>query len=173
MSRKKCVVGCMCKLHTHYIRTEEHKVRMREACKKRSSKLGYLERQRQAQIGKKHTYDPINYAAQNKKQSELMKEQYRLGTEWARKTLAIDSPNKLEKYVLSLVEPYGYEFVGGGSLWIGGKNPDFVNYEANKLIEVFGNYWHKPEEEQERVNHFAKYGWRCEVVWESEIKECL
>ena len=66
-----------------YDRTDAHKKRMSEACKIRSNNPEYLEHQRQAQVGKKHTYDPVSYAAQNKKQSELMKQQYAEGTERA------------------------------------------------------------------------------------------
>lgn len=84
-----------------------------------------------------------------------------------------ESPNKLEQKVLKMLEPYGWEFVGDGQVWIVGKNPDFIHRESKRLIEVFGDYWHKLEEVQERIDHFAKYGWQCEVVWESEIKGVL
>lgn len=62
------------------------------------------------------------------------------------------------------------EFVGDGSFWIGypPRNPDFIHREHRKIIEFFGNYWHKPEDEQDRIDHYKQYGWDCFVVWEDD-----
>lgn len=65
--------------------------------------------------------------------------------------------------------PNEYRFVGDGSFWIGGKNPDFINVNGQKkIIEMFGDYWHSREVTgtskrshlQERIKHFAKYGFK-------------
>jgi len=60
-------------------------------------------------------------------------------------------------------------YTGDGKIWIGDKNPDFMNND-NQIIEVFGSYWHKPEDEQERINHFANYGYKALIIWDYELK---
>ena len=65
-----------------------------------------------------------------------------------------------------------YKFVGGNRLQIGKKFPDFVHKEGGKkLIEVYGDYWHRGQDPQDRINYFEKYGWECIVIWEKELKE--
>lgn len=55
---------------------------------------------------------------------------------------------------------------------LGGKVPDFVNVNGQKkIIELFGDYWHEPEEEQERIDLFAKYGYQTLVIWDYELKD--
>jgi very-short-patch-repair endonuclease len=88
-------------------------------------------------------------------------------------------PNKAEKSIYKIIHSISnkFEFVGDLSLWIGGKNPDFINKEDNKIIELFGDYWHskemtgisKKEHMMERETHFKKFGYSCLIVWESEL----
>lgn len=52
------------------------------------------------------------------------------------------------------------------------KNPDFIVRPVNKtkkVIEVFGRYWHRPEEEQELIELYKQAGYDCLVIWEEEI----
>lgn len=49
------------------------------------------------------------------------------------------------------------------------KNPDFVNRSSKKVIEVFGNYWHRNEDPQELIDFYKSTGWDCIVLWELEI----
>lgn len=81
--------------------------------------------------------------------------------------------------VLKRICPKSYSYVGNGKKWIGGKNPDFINIQGQKkVIELFGDYWHskkvtgksKKEHRKERQAHFAKYGYKCLVVWEHELE---
>ena len=56
------------------------------------------------------------------------------------------SPNKPETCLIKLLNkllPKIYKFVGDGKLIVGGFIPDFVNKDNNKIIELFGCYWHK------------------------------
>ena len=39
-----------------------------------------------------------------------------------------------------------------------------------KLIEVFGDYWHRGESGSSRVRHFAEFGFDTLIVWERECK---
>ena len=77
--------------------------------------------------------------------------------------------NKLEKKFEELT---GWQFVGDGQLIVGGKCPDFWDGETG-LVELYGNYWHRDQDPQDRIDHFAQYGYTCLVIWESELKEVL
>lgn len=78
-------------------------------------------------------------------------------------------PTKIEVIIEKLVVKYGFEYVGDFSLWIDGKNPDFINKKDKKIIEVFGDYWHKKEDEYIRYKHFKNNGYKILVIWEHEI----
>jgi len=92
------------------------------------------------------------------------------------------SPNKPERKlrrILNKLFSKEYKFVGDGKIWIGGKNPDFINVNGQKkLIELFGDYWHskkitglkKKVHRKQRQYHFKKYGFKTCVIWEYELK---
>jgi hypothetical protein len=84
-------------------------------------------------------------------------------------------PNKLEILLNSVIESASqnqFKYTGDGQVWIGGKNPDWININGKKqLIEFFGSYWHKKEDEEVRKEHFKKYGYDCLVIWEAEFKD--
>ena len=73
-------------------------------------------------------------------------------------------PNKLERLLIRHLNkwfPNEWKYVGNFEFWLGGKNPDFLNINGQKkLIEFFGEYWHKKEEEPSRIKHFKKYGFQ-------------
>lgn len=66
--------------------------------------------------------------------------------------------------------PGEWKYVGASKeVSIGGKFPDFININGKKeVIEVFGVYWHSPDEVQEKKDHYKKYGFDCKVIWEFE-----
>lgn len=72
--------------------------------------------------------------------------------------------------LLNKLFPNKYKFVGDGYTFIGGKCPDFINFKDKRIIELFGNYWHKKSEEKQRINHFKKYGYNTLIIWEEELK---
>jgi very-short-patch-repair endonuclease len=92
------------------------------------------------------------------------------------------SPNKSEILLGTILEklfPDQFNFVGDYSLFIGGKCPDFVHVSKHLVIELFGDYWHGEERTstsneqhvQERIDHFARYGYEAVVVWEHELED--
>ena len=95
------------------------------------------------------------------------------------------SPNKTEQLldkILNKLFPNQFKFVGDGKdkdYILGGKCPDFVHTSKKLLIELFGDYWHGeerngiPEEQHmnERIEHFAKYGYQTLIIWEHELKK--
>lgn len=82
-------------------------------------------------------------------------------------------PNKAEQKLIALIEKSNlpFKYVGDGYTFIAGKCPDFLNIDGKKqLIELFGDFWHKGETGEDRIAHFAKYGFRTLIVWEHELK---
>jgi len=92
-------------------------------------------------------------------------------------------PTKPEKQFDKLLQelfPNEYRYVGDGTVLIGYKNPDFINVNGQKkLIEIYGDYWHgeqrtgrtKIEEENQRINHFIRYGYQTLIIWEYELED--
>ncbi len=85
---------------------------------------------------------------------------------------------KPEKIIYNiLVANYGqynpFEYTGNRKYWIKlndtYKNPDFVSVFYNKIIEVFGRYWHKEDESKIIIKAYKEEGWDCMVIWEDEI----
>ena len=50
-----------------------------------------------------------------------------------------------------------------------GRCPDFVHLHTRKIIELYGERWHRPEEEQERIDLFARSDYQVLVVWAKEL----
>lgn len=92
-------------------------------------------------------------------------------------------PNKPEKLLIKLfneILPNEYRYVGNGEVVVGRKIPDFININGQKkIIELFGDFWHsekrtgriKIEEENQRIDHFANYGYQTLIIWQSELKD--
>jgi hypothetical protein len=99
------------------------------------------------------------------------------GEEIARKMRksGIKHPNKAEtKLLLLLTEELKlpYLFVGDGSILIEKHSPDFIHTNGKKhIIELFGHYWHKPQEEEEVVRLHSKYGYKTLVIWDNELND--
>ena len=85
------------------------------------------------------------------------------------------SPTMPEKKMMSILDelyPGEWKFVGDGQVIIDGKCPDFINVNGSKkIIEVFGDYWHRGEDPQDRCDIFKPFGYKTLVVWESEFKD--
>jgi hypothetical protein len=84
-------------------------------------------------------------------------------------------PNKPETIIQNLLEemfPSEWKFTGDFSFMISGKSPDFANINGQKkLIELFGDYWHRGENPQDRIDMFKPFGWDTLVIWEKELKD--
>lgn len=83
------------------------------------------------------------------------------------------TPTQPEKKIIRL-KIANLDFVGRYDFWLRlpngkNKNPDFKIRNKNKLIEVFGDYWHKDDDPQELISQYAQIGYDCLVLWESEI----
>lgn len=84
-------------------------------------------------------------------------------------------PNKPESAILLILDsmyPGEWKFVGDGKVIISGKNPDFINVNGQKkIIELFGDYWHRGQSPQDRADIFKPFGYKTLVIWERELKE--
>lgn len=88
--------------------------------------------------------------------------------------LAAERPNKSEVALAKVIERnrLPYRYTGDGSVWIGGRNPDFINVNGKKqLIELFGEHWHPIFDVAEKVNLYKEYGFDCLIIWEEELKD--
>jgi len=125
-----------------------------------------------------------------KHQSEESKEKNRIASlknwqnpEYVKKVLRKCSPNKPESFLIELFQqfcPNKYKYVGNGKFSLAGKNPDFVNIDGQKkIIEHFGDFHHGEERTgisneqhvQERIDLFAKYGYKTLIIWEHELED--
>lgn len=82
-------------------------------------------------------------------------------------------PNNLEASVMELLNKYfpdEWQYSGDGGLVLGRCCPDFVrNHGHNQVIEIYGDYWHRGENPQDRVDLFDTYGYKTLVIWENEV----
>lgn len=96
---------------------------------------------------------------------------------WRHNVLRRRCPTKPEKKmgeILNGLFPMEYKFVGDGQIWIGNKNPDFININGQKkLIEVWGDYWHRHDIPDNLINNYLRYGFKTLIIWEHELNENL
>ena len=81
------------------------------------------------------------------------------------------TPNHAELALEKLISPLGFRFVGDGQLMVGRRCPDFWD-GGTRLVELYGDYWHRGDDPAARVSYFQERGYNCLVVWESELKGC-
>jgi hypothetical protein len=64
-------------------------------------------------------------------------------------------------------------YVGDGKFWlkIGNRmrNPDFIIENSNKILEIFGDYWHRNDSPDEIIQEYESIGYNCLIIWEHEI----
>lgn len=95
---------------------------------------------------------------------------------WIQKAMlcACKRPNKPEAIILNILNelyPKQWGYTGNGSFIIGGLNPDFVNINGQKkVIEMFGDYWHRNDDSDDRIKIFSGYGYLCLIIWEHELE---
>ena len=84
-------------------------------------------------------------------------------------------PNNIERTLGKIISsslPGEYRYTGDGSFSIMGLIPDFTNCNGQKkVIELFGDYWHRGQNPQTRIDKFAEFGFQCLVIWEHELRK--
>ena len=89
---------------------------------------------------------------------------------WGR--LAKQEPNNAEMTLFGIMNYLGlpYKYTGNGQYILMGHAPDFVHLKDRKIVEFYGERWHSPPEEQERIDLFARADFQVLIVWQREIK---
>ncbi len=80
--------------------------------------------------------------------------------------------NKKEAVIYELL-PDDFEFVGNFKKVIESMSPDFISEKRKKIIEFYGEYWHKnepAEKTQKRIDIFKTFGYDTLIIWEKELK---
>lgn len=68
--------------------------------------------------------------------------------------------------------PGKWQYTGNGQVTEGRLNPDFIHLDGQKLIiELFGDYWHRGENPQDKIDYYRNRGYGCLVIWEHELKD--
>jgi len=88
-------------------------------------------------------------------------------------------PTSFEKKIISLCSKYRLPFVytGDGRIFIGRKNPDFINEEKKIVIEVFLNYFKERDYGsvenyiEERGSYMKERGYDCIFIREEEVMD--
>lgn len=148
---------------------EKQRVSIRGKNKGRIFGEDFREMRRRIMIGTHQTEEA------NRKRSQTMKSKIAKG-EWFPKIPVNPwpKPNKAEAKLLSLLNkhfPKQYKYTGDGSLIIDKLTPDFTNCDGRKeVIELYGDYWHRNDNPEEKIDRYAKFGFRCLVIWERELK---
>lgn len=104
----------------------------------------------------------------------MISKKHWLDPEYSEKVLKANNhrPTGIEDKIITLnIE--GLKYTGDGTFWRLTKrkhrNPDFKVIGQNKVIEVFGDYWHKGENPKEIIKEYKDIGLDCIVFWENEI----
>lgn len=90
----------------------------------------------------------------------------------------IKRPNKVESMVIDTIKQFKIPltYTGNGKMIIDKLNPDFVNIDKKKIVEVFGEYWHSGisnmfcVDKDIRRQRLKNHGYDLLILWESEIK---
>jgi len=93
------------------------------------------------------------------------------------------SPNQVEGRIIRICEEHNLEFKYNGDFSLGvvlnGLIPDMVNVNGKKqVIEILGDYFHSPEmigdrkkgSAEGKIEVYSELGFKCLILWESEIK---
>lgn len=133
---------------------------------------------------KKEWQDPVSRKAKIKKMSLSMRAFWSsdIGKQ---KMLASFGrrPNQLESY-FDFLTPNSVCYVGDGAWWRSiviqlpngeyiskHKNPDFKVTGQNKVIELWGTFWHRDEFPEDLIEAYQDAGLQCLIVWEHELYE--
>jgi len=110
------------------------------------------------------------------KRSKAMKEKWE-SPGYSKKILHRRSVSGPEKdFQNNYVNKYGLSYFYNGNLSnrevvISGKTPDFVHNTENKFIEIWGDFYHRGQNPQDRIDFFRERGYDCLVLWASELSK--
>ena len=85
--------------------------------------------------------------------------------------LSRQEPNNAEMTLFGIMCYLGlsYKYTGNGQFILSGMCPDFIHLESRKIVEMYGERWHLPQEEQERIELFARSDYQTLIIWSKEL----
>ena len=85
--------------------------------------------------------------------------------------LSRQEPNNAEMTLFGIMCYLGlpYKYTGNGQFILSGMCPDFIHLESRKIVEMYGERWHLPKEEQERIELFARSDYQTLIIWSKEL----
>ena len=88
---------------------------------------------------------------------------------WSR--LSRQEPNNAEMTLFGIMCYLGlsYKYTGNGQFILSGMCPDFVHLKDRKIVEMYGERWHLPAEEEQRITLFARSDYQTLIVWSKEL----
>ncbi len=160
-------------LHKGKKRTKETRKKMSEAHQGLHWKCSEKAKENISKGNKRKSLGRHRSKETNKKHSESHKKQWQNPEFQKKMTKALNiKPNKLEQFFDKLTPEY-IQYVGDFKLpistKIGTRFPDFIVKNQNKIIELFGNYWHQGENSENKIREYKEAGYECLVFWENEI----
>jgi very-short-patch-repair endonuclease len=86
-------------------------------------------------------------------------------------------PNKKESRLFTILEKISPGMflinVTGEHLILKSKIPDFVCIKYKKIIELYGDYWHKGEDPTIRIDLFKTESYDTLIIWEKELSNIV
>ena len=152
-------------LNGHYTRTINYTPEMR---------LIFRNRWVDSNVSPFHAF--INRVERTQKMNQRLQEE---SVQMKRIGSLITKPNKIELILMNIITTNNIylEYVGNGKIIIDKMNPDFINREQKKIVEVFGDYWHSGKSgmkcipEELKRTRYKRLGYELLIIWESEILE--
>ena len=85
--------------------------------------------------------------------------------------LSRQEPNNAEMTLFGIMYylELSYKYTGNGQFILNGMCPDFVHLKSRKIVEMYGERWHLPQEEQKRIELFARSDYQTLIVWSKEL----
>ena len=85
--------------------------------------------------------------------------------------LSRQEPNNAEMTLFGIMCYLGlsYKYTGNGQFILSGMCPDFIHRDSRKIVEMYGERWHLPQEEQERIELFARSDYQPLIIWYKEL----
>lgn len=82
-------------------------------------------------------------------------------------------PNSKERELIRIIEKneLPLQFVGDGTVIVERKSPDFISSDGRKIVELYGDYWHKNDDPEDRIRFFKEHDKDCLVIWEHELED--
>jgi len=139
-------------------------------------------KQKASERFKRYLADPKNKKRLSDKRKKLWQDPiFRERTRKAQREAMNTKPTKPEKKFIEIIEKYNlpYRYTGDGDVWIGNRNPDFIEVNGKKaVVEIFGSYYHSPlvnpkmlpiQTYSKTMADYKRYGFECHVFWEHDI----